>query len=151
MAHKLTDAIVKALAAPKTGNRISYGEVVPGFGARVTAAGAKSFILNYHTRSGRERRLTIGKLRINQQSDGWSTAAARQEADRLKREIDTGNDPLANIEADRSQKTIGDLCKKFLEESKETNSESTSGGYEGQIRPMAIHSPGFDNGRPCGR
>jgi integrase len=133
MAQKLTDALAKALPAPATGNRITYDEVVAGFGIRITAAGARSFILNYHTRHGQERRITIGKLRINQQSDGWSTAAARQEADRLKREIDQGNDPLAKLEADRSQKTIGDLCKKFLAESRETNSESTAGGYEGQI------------------
>lgn len=138
MAQKLTDAIAKALPVPATGNRITYDDVVAGFGLRITAAGARSFILNYHTRNGRERRLTIGKLRINQQSDGWSTTAARQEADRLKREIDLGNDPLAKLEADRSQKTVGDLCKKFLEESKETNSPGTAAGYEGQINNYVL-------------
>lgn len=138
MAAKLTDGIVKALPVPETGNKITYDEVIPGFGVRITAAGARSFILNYHTRNGRERRLTIGRLRTNQQSDGWSTAAARQEADRLKREIDLGIDPLAKLEADRSQKTIGDLCKKFLEESRETNSEGTSDGYEGQINNWVL-------------
>ena len=138
MAQKLTDAIAKALPAPATGNRIAYDDVVAGFGLRITAAGARSFILNYHTRSGRERRLTIGQLRINQQSDGWSTAAARQEADRLKREINSGNDPLAKLETDRSQKTVGDLCKKFIEESKETNAEGTAKGYEGQVNNYVL-------------
>ena len=133
MAQKLTDAIAKSLPVPASGNRITYDDVVAGFGIRVTAAGARSFVLNYHTRHGQERRLTIGKLRINQQSDGWSTAAARQEADRLRREIDQGNDPLAKLEADRSQKTVAELCKKFLEESRATNTEGTAEGYEGQI------------------
>jgi hypothetical protein len=39
-----------------------------GFGCRITAAGALSFILNYLTRAGRERRYTIGEF------PSWKTA-----------------------------------------------------------------------------
>ncbi len=129
---KLYDTIVKKLPVPKAGNKITYDDDMPGFGVRVTAGGSRSFVLNYRTRSGRERRFTIGAVRIAG-SEGWSVAAARKEADRLKREIDGGSDPLAQVQADRSQKTIGDLCKKFMEESRETNSEGTADGYQGQI------------------
>ena len=59
---KLTDAIVKALPAPPSGEKITYDEAVKGFGIRVTAAGARSFVLNYRTRLGRERRYTIGRF-----------------------------------------------------------------------------------------
>jgi integrase len=136
MAQKLTDTIVKNLPVPKTGNKITYDDgkgAVKGFGARVTAAGSRSFILNYRTRTGRERRYTIGSVRISNNSDGWNTQAAREEADRLKREIDIGHDPLTKLAADRAQKTVGDLCKKFMEESRETNREGTADGYQGQI------------------
>ena len=60
MAEKLTDKLVKSLAAPPTANRITYDDEVKGFGRRVTAAGTRAFILNYRTRGGRERRFTIG-------------------------------------------------------------------------------------------
>ena len=60
---KFDDRFVRDLAPPPTGNRVHYDrggkEPVRGFGVRVTAAGAKSFVLNY-TIAGRERRLTIG-------------------------------------------------------------------------------------------
>ncbi|WP_024519378.1 site-specific integrase [Bradyrhizobium sp. Tv2a-2] len=129
---KLTDTTVQKLPVPQAGNRITYDDDVSGFGVRVTAGGSRSFILNYRTRSGRERRFTIGRVGIRG-SEGWSTGAARKEADRLKKLIDLGEDPLAKVEADRSQKTVGELCKKFMEESRETNSEGTASGYQGQI------------------
>lgn len=36
-------------------------EEVRGFGVRITAAGTVAFIFNYRTRSGRQRRLKIGR------------------------------------------------------------------------------------------
>ncbi|MVT71071.1 tyrosine-type recombinase/integrase [Bradyrhizobium pachyrhizi] len=130
MGHWLTDSLVKAIPQPSSGNRITYDDgpkAVKGFGVRVTAGGSRSFILNYRTRTGRERRYTIG------QYPDWKTAAARTEAKELKKTIDQGIDPLAKIAADRAQKSISDLCKKFMEESKETNREGTADGYQGQI------------------
>ena len=52
---KLNEETIKRLPIPDTGNRIIYfagavlqGAQAPrGFGVRVTAAGAKSFIINY--------------------------------------------------------------------------------------------------------
>ena len=71
--QRLTDAGVKRLAAPTVGMRI-YGDKVAGFGLRVTAKNARSFILRYRTRGGRERTYTIGA------ADDWRTTAARAEA-----------------------------------------------------------------------
>ena len=83
MAKRLTDKLVKALTPPPTGNRITYDDEVTGFGLRVTAAGAKAFVLNYHL-AGRERRYTIGSY------PAWSVTAAREEAKELRRRIDRG-------------------------------------------------------------
>ena len=74
MAQHLTDAAVKRLKPPAQGNRVTYDADVQGFGARVTAASARAFILNYVTKSGRERGYTIGQF------PDWSTTAARAKA-----------------------------------------------------------------------
>src|ERR1700720_320591 len=87
---KFDDRFVRSLTSPASGNRIAYErgkDAMRGFGVRVTAAGAKSFVLNY-TIAGRERRLTIGGY------PAWSVAAARDQAKSLRRQIDAGTDPL---------------------------------------------------------
>jgi integrase len=106
----LTDARVKRLPAPPRYNKVYYDDTGFGFGARVTAAGAMSFILNYWTKAGRERRITIGRFPT------WTTAAAREEARRLRQEIDRGGDPLGEIKAQRTAPTVGDLCDRFEQE-----------------------------------
>jgi len=60
---------------------------------RVTAGGAKSYILNYRA-GGVERRLTIGSC------DTWSAVAAVRHARELRQAIDLGKDPLAEREAE---------------------------------------------------
>ncbi len=49
----------KPLKPPENGNRIIYDRGVPGFGARITANQAISFVLEYSIH-GRQRRYTIG-------------------------------------------------------------------------------------------
>ena len=72
-----TDRAVKALQAPERGNRTAWDSELRGFGVRTTAAGAKSFVLNYRS-GGRERRLTIGSY------PDWPLAKAREQARALK-------------------------------------------------------------------
>ena len=107
---ELTDSVVKAVDKPATGNLIRYDLRVKGFGIRVTAAGARAFILNYRTRSGRERRYTIGSF------PDWTTAAARDEAKRLKQRVDRGEDPQADKEHDRTAPTVADMVARFEKE-----------------------------------
>ncbi len=128
MSQKLSDRIVKALPTPPKGNRIHYDSEVKGFGCRVTAKGTRAFILNYRTRTGRERRYTIGAF------PDWKTVAARAEASELKKRIDRGEDPLAEIEADRNAKTVADLCERFEEEHLARLRPNTAKDYRSQIR-----------------
>jgi integrase len=128
MAQKLTDSIVKALPAPASGNRIEYDSDVKGFGCRVTASGARSFILNYRTRSGRERRFTIGQF------PEWKVAAARKEAGEWKRRVGNGEDPLASIEAERTAPTMADLCQRFDEEHVSKKRPSTAADYRSLVK-----------------
>lgn len=135
---KLTDTIIKALPLPPKGNRITYDSEVKGFGVRVTAAGARSFILNYRTRSGRERRYTIGSF------PDWKASVAREEAAGLKRRIDVGEDPMEAVEADRHAKTVADLCDRFEEDHLPRLRPSTQRDYRAllrnEIRPAFKHT-----------
>ena len=110
MAQRLTDGIVKTLPTPPKGNKITYDAELPGFGARVTAAGSRAFVLGYRTAEGRERRITIG------QYPAWSVKAAREEAKRLRRIVDSGGDPLGEEQAIRSAPTMADLCAEYERE-----------------------------------
>ena len=127
MAEKLDTRRLAKLVAPKSGNRIYYDSDVSGFGFRVTAAGAGSFVLNYHTRSGRERRYTIGP------ASEWTVTAARNEAKELKRQIERGGDPMASIRADREAPTVADMCERFREEHLPKKRPATQRLYAGVI------------------
>jgi integrase len=131
----LTDATIKRLPAPAKGNKIHYDDV-PGFGVRVTAAGACSFVLNYVTRGGRERRITIGQF------PDWSTTAARAKARELRRDIDDGGDPLADIQAEREAPTVAELCARFEAEHLPRKRESTAGDYARMLRLYVCPSLG---------
>jgi integrase len=131
---RLTDTLVWTLPAPERGNKVYYDATnqkgrdwTPGFGLRVTAAGARSFVLNYRAR-GTERRMTIGALGT------WSLSAARAEARRLRQLSDTGEDPLEELRADRKAPTVAELCERFAAEYLPSKRESTRISYEGVIR-----------------
>jgi integrase len=98
------------LKPPERGNRITYDDKVSGFGIRVTAAGAKAFILRYRVRkSGQQRTYTIGAY------PSWQVKAARDEAKRLRGDIDRDGDPLGAIAEARAAPTMVDLIARFEE------------------------------------
>ncbi|ESY16204.1 site-specific integrase [Mesorhizobium sp. C395A] len=125
---QLSDAIIKALPAPASGNKITYDDDVKGFGIRVTKAGARAFILNYRTRSGLERRYTIGSF------PDWKSGPAREEAKNLKKQIDVGADPMGQVAAARDAKTVGDLCDRFEKEHLTKKRHSTARDYKALIK-----------------
>jgi len=105
----LSDDVVAALISPAAGNRIKYDTAVKGFGARVTATGAKSFVLNY--RNGRrDRRITIGS------APDWPADRAREQATTWKRQIDIGADPMGERHTQRAAPTVNDLADRFVDE-----------------------------------
>lgn len=129
MRLRLTDAIIKTLPAPKSGNVITKDATVRGFGIRITAAGARSFVINYRRKlDGRERRYTIGSF------PDWGTTAAREEAKRLKRAIDGGADPVGEQEENRAAATMADLCARFEHDYLPRKRPSTQRVYRQQIR-----------------
>ena len=133
MAVDLTDKIVGQLEPPEKGNRITYDSRVSGFGCRVTANGARSFVVNYRTRGGLERRFTIGPW------PAWKAAAARKEAERIKVQVRAnGYDPLGELAAEREAVTIADLCKDFSEDVLPQRRESTRRDYQSLIDTIIL-------------
>ncbi len=104
---KLTDSTVRALQVPPSGNRITYEG--NGFGVRITAAGARAFVLNYRV-DGRERRITIGSY------PAWSVAAARTQAAKLRQQADLGKDPLLERQRRRGADTVFELAERYINE-----------------------------------
>jgi integrase len=128
MSQKLTDRLVRTLKPPTSGNKIHYDSAVGGFGVRITAGGAIAFILNYRVNAtGRERRYTIGN------HPDWGVAAARDFARELKREVDSGGDPLGKLKESRDAPTVAELCARFKAEHVDKLRRPTQADYRGII------------------
>ena len=112
---KLSEETVKRLPVPDSGNRITYfagatiqGAKAPrGFGVRVTAAGAKAFVLNYRLR-GREHRFTIGAW------PDWSALKAVREARNLRQRIDRGENPVDDRTPSPATATVASILDDFV-------------------------------------
>jgi integrase len=126
--QRLTDAIVRRLPLPATGKAITIDADVPGFGARVTANGARSYVLRYTTKAGRERTFTIGDATV------WRTTDARDKAREKRREIEDGGDPLGDIEDERAAPTMLDLIERFRSEHLPKKRPGTAADYERMLR-----------------
>ena len=116
MAHeKLREETVKRLPVPDAGNRVTYfaGAVIQGaktprgFGVRVTAAGAKAFVLNYRLR-GREYRFTIGAW------PDWPVLKAVREARNLRQRVDRGENPLKDRAPPPAIKAVSTVLDEFI-------------------------------------
>src|SRR5271166_7158406 len=111
----LNEETVKRLAVPDTGNRVTYfagamiqGAKAPrGFGVRVTAAGARAFVLNYRLR-GREHRFTIGAW------PDWSALKAVREARNLRQRVDRGENPLEDRTPAPTTPTVASILDDFV-------------------------------------
>jgi integrase len=128
MGDRLTDKMIKKLPVPNRGNRVTYDDIVKGFGCRVTAAGSRSFVVNYRRKAdGLERRYTIGSF------PEWTVAGARQEAKRLKREIDGGADPVGEARSEREAPTVADLIDRYMDEQLPRRRPSTQRDYRSML------------------
>jgi integrase len=127
---RLNENTVKALPAPDRGNRITYfagamlqGMQAPrGFGVRVTAGGAKSFVMNYRVQ-GREYRYTIGVY------PDWSALRAVREARNLRQRIDRGENPLDDRVPPPKTSTVSGVLDDFVARYVEKEAKLRSGRY----------------------
>src|ERR1039458_830803 len=109
MKSRIVQQTIRQLLTPEHGNRIEWDAELPGFGVRVTATGAKSFILDYRI-FGRHRRYTIG------QYPELTATAARIKALELRVRIQQGHDPMEERNQNRTAPTLGNLAADYMED-----------------------------------
>jgi integrase len=127
---RLSEETVKRLPVPPTGNRITYfagamiqGAKAPrGFGVRVTAAGARAFVLNYRLR-GREYRYTIGGW------PDWSALKAVRAARDLRQRVDSGENPLDDRIPPPATATVASILDDFVARHVRTLRKRTADEY----------------------
>ena len=127
---KITDATVKTLSAPSSGNKVYYDGDPAGFGVRVTAAGIRSFVFTYRVRgSQRQRQITIGRC------SNWTARVARDKARALRRQVDDGGDPLGDLDNERQAPTVSELADRFVVEHVAPKTRpGTATAYLGHLR-----------------
>ena len=133
--EKITDKTIRNAERPAKGYTLIWdgGDGgVKGFGVRITAAGAVSFIYNYRTKGGTLRRLTIGS------PPGWSIDAARKQAGALATEVDGSGDPLATWKAKREAPTFKDLADYYVERHLPTKRPASAKNDEQMIEKLLL-------------
>jgi integrase len=112
----ITDDVVRQLVPPARGNTIIWDDDAPGmpdskvvgFGARITAKGAKAFVLDYRVKdTGDQRRPTIGKY------PAMKAVRAREIARKWREQIEEGRDPQAERKAKREAPIVDELIARF--------------------------------------
>lgn len=107
MRVRITDQFVKQAEPQNRAAPIFMDADLIGFGVQVRPSGRKTFTLDYSFER-RRRRIFIGDY------PEWPVTAAREEAKRLKREIDRGVDPLAIREERFDALTVAELVQRYL-------------------------------------
>ncbi|MBU2753571.1 integrase family protein [Acidithiobacillus sp. CV18-2] len=86
---KLTKAVIDRLGPPAKGYHIVWDDALPGFGVRITASGAKAFVLQKKI-NGKDQRMTLGRY------GPITLEQARKQATALLGQIAMGGNPAAD-------------------------------------------------------
>src|SRR5437867_10049748 len=105
---KLTDAALRAFTAPATGQVLIWDTLVPRFGIRLSAGGARAWLVKYRL-AGRARWYTLGTFPL------LSLADARAKAKAALVQVAQGVDPAAERRATRDAITVGELAALYVE------------------------------------
>ncbi len=115
---RLTEAAVRRLAAPASGQTDYFDELLPGFGLRVSASGRRSWFVFYRVKDGPQR----GKQRrytLPVSAEALGLADARQMARDAMRRVETGEDPSVDKRRVRVERaaamTVREAADQFVE------------------------------------
>jgi integrase len=138
----LTLDSIRELPAPSAGNTVYWAsgvlvqgrEVPKGFGVRITANGARSFVLNYSI-AGKEHRYTIGSTAT------WNVTEAVREARALRQRIDRGEDPLSKPVRADPKKTVADVLDLFLKRARLKRPDNYEDVFKRFVKPAFGNLP----------
>lgn len=105
---KITKRIVDASHVQEGQRYFVWDEQIKGFGLLVLPTGVKSYVFQYRTAEGRNRRATIGK------HGSLTPEEARRKADDYRRAVKDGRDPLAEKNERRKALTVGEVLEAYL-------------------------------------
>ncbi|MDX5464097.1 MAG: Arm DNA-binding domain-containing protein, partial [Alphaproteobacteria bacterium] len=88
LSTKLTKKAVDQIVADPDRDVFAWDSELPGFGLRVKPSGAKTFLLQYRTRDGKSRRLSLGKYGV------LTPDEARRRARIELAKVSEGHDPV---------------------------------------------------------
>src|SRR5271167_3210773 len=110
MAH-LNKTFVDSVRPDLSGKDVThFDDSLRGFGLRVRAGGAKTWIVMYRNREGRLRKLTIGRAGVLTPDE-----ARRLARDKLA-DATKGADPASEKLAARKAMTVAQLCDLYVRE-----------------------------------
>ena len=115
--EKLTKRVVDALKAPKPSKvgvkvreEFVWDRELHGFGVQVMPSGLKSFVIQYRTPEGRNRRAVIGRFGL------MTVEVARKHAHEKLVAVSKGVDPIAEEANGGRLLTVADICDWYLAE-----------------------------------
>lgn len=122
----LTQNFVKKTKPPVKGRETYWDDKTPGLGLRVAATGKMSYVVDFRTKSGRQRRLVIGDANL------IPLVEARKIAVSISVDVAEGRDP-AQERRDEKRRVryarVNLLCDRFLEEHAKIHKKAKS-AYE---------------------
>jgi integrase len=105
---KLTKTFIDSIEPPATGYVVEWDDELRGFGVRVMSSGTVTYIANYRTRAGLQRRISIGR------HGPLSPQQARKQAIRMLGEVANEHDPLGEREEARREPTFRYLAEEYI-------------------------------------
>ena len=105
---RLTKTVVDRIEPPASGQAFHRDDVLVGFGLRVTAGGAKSFVIEKRI-GGKVRRKTLGRY------GALTVEQARREAQKFLGQVAQGVDPVAEARAEVARGvTLGEVFEAYV-------------------------------------
>lgn len=106
---RLTKRLIES-SPPQARRYILWDEALPGLGVEVFPSGTRTFLLNYRTQAGDQRRIKLGRYLPPR----YTADTARAVALAKLAEIQAGVDPRADAKAKRREPTVGQLIDRYL-------------------------------------
>ena len=116
---RLTKRFVENIA-PGAAELLIWDSELRGFGVRVTAAGVRSYIVQYRTDARRSRRMTIGRHGVITLED------ARTKALKILASVADGADPMAKRATLRGSATVAGLLDRHMAEHVEIHNSAAT-------------------------